>query len=109
MKRFCFALDLQDDPALISEYEFWHRNVWPEIRKSILDAGITDMEIYRILNRLFMVMETTDAFDPQAKADQDAANPKVQQWEELMWKYQKPLPHAKPGEKWMPMDKIFQL
>ena len=36
-------------------------------------------------------------------------NPKVQEWEELMWKYQKALPTAKPDEKWLLMDKIYQL
>ncbi|MCB0656589.1 MAG: L-rhamnose mutarotase, partial [Saprospiraceae bacterium] len=42
-------------------------------------------------------------------AAMDAGNEKVQEWEELMWKFQKPLPGAKPGEKWMRMDKIFDL
>jgi len=39
----------------------------------------------------------------------DAANPKVQEWEALMWKYQQPLPGTAPGEKWMLMDKIYHL
>lgn len=39
----------------------------------------------------------------------DTTNPFVQQWEELMWKFQQPLPSAKEGEKWMLMQKIFEL
>ncbi|OYX85880.1 MAG: hypothetical protein B7Y83_03325 [Flavobacteriales bacterium 32-34-25] len=39
----------------------------------------------------------------------DANNPKVQEWEELMWKFQQALPFAKSGEKWMLMEKIFEL
>ena len=111
MRRYCFALDLADDAALIAEYERWHKpeNGWPEIAKSILDSGITAMEIYRTANRLFMVMETTDDFSFERKAEMDAANPKVQEWERLMWRFQQPLPWAKEGEKWVPMDKIFQL
>jgi L-rhamnose mutarotase len=111
MKRFCLALDLIDDPDLIAEYEHWHNseNAWPEIKKSITDGGITDMEIYRTGNRLFMIMETRDDFSFEKKSAMDASNPKVQQWEELMWKFQQPLPWAKPGEKWILMDKIFQL
>lgn len=111
MKRYCLALDLKDDPALIAEYEHWHKseNAWPEIKKSIIDAGITGMEIYRTGNRLFMIMDTTDTFDFEQKAGMDAANPKVQEWEELMWKFQQPMTWAKPGEKWVLMDKIFQL
>lgn len=107
--RYCLALDLVDDPTLIAEYEHWHRNGWPEVRKSILDAGIVNMEIYRLGNRLFMIMETDDTFDFERKAKMDAANTKVQEWEQLMWKYQLPLPWAKPGEKWMRMEKIFTL
>jgi L-rhamnose mutarotase len=111
MTRHCFALDLVDDPALIAEYEHWHKseNAWPEIKKSILDAGILQMEIYRSGNRLFMIMETNETFDPLMKSEMDAKNPKVQEWERLMWKFQQPLPWAKEGEKWLLMDKIFNL
>ncbi len=109
MKRYCLALDLKDDKSLIEEYISWHQNVWPEIKKSIVDSGINQMEIYRLGNRLFMIMETADSFRFEKKAAMDAANPKVQEWEELMWKYQRPLPQAGSGEKWVLMDKIFSL
>ena len=111
MKRYCLAIDLVEDASLIAEYEHWHKseNGWPEIKKSILDAGITNMEIYRTGNRLFMIMETDDNFSFERKVAMDDTNPKVQEWEQLMWKFQKPLPSAKDGEKWILMDKIFQL
>ena len=76
---------------------------------SIKDAGIQDLEIYRIGPRLFMILEANDAFSFAQKAAMDAANPKVQEWESLMWNYQQALPLAKPGEKWLLMDKIFDL
>jgi len=107
--RYCLALDLVNDPQLISEYEAYHRDVWPEIKKSITDSGITSMEIYRAGNRLFMIMETGAAFTFERKGAMDAANPKVQEWEQLMWKYQQAIPVAKPGEKWVLMDRIFSL
>ena len=66
------------------------------------------MQIYRTGNRMFMIMETDDNFTFEKKAALDAANPKVQEWENLMWKFQEPLPWAKEGEKWILMDKIFQ-
>lgn len=109
MKRFCLTLDLIDDPELIKEYENYHQNVWPEIKKSITDSGIKDMEIYRVGNRLFMIMETDDEFSFDKKSEMDAMNVKVEEWERLMWKFQKPLPFAKPGEKWILMEKIFKL
>jgi L-rhamnose mutarotase len=109
MKRYCLALDLKDDAALIAEYEEYHRAVWPEIIKSINDAGIEQMEIYRTANRLFMIMEVNDDFSFEKKDIADAANDKVQQWEQLMWKYQQSLPMSKPGEKWILMKKIFEI
>ncbi len=109
MKRYCFALDLPDDPVLIAEYEDWHTRVPEEIQKSMTDAGIVGLEIYRVGNRMIMMFDTTDAFDVEEKARMDAANPAVQKWEQLMWKYQKPLPFARPGEKWMLMKRIYKL
>lgn len=109
MKRYCLALDLIDDSQLIKEYEDYHRNGWKEITASIKDSGITDMEIYRAGNRLFMIMETTDDFSFEKKKEMDSSNPKVQEWEQLMWKYQQALPIAKEGEKWILMDRIYKL
>lgn len=109
MTRHCLALDLKDDPALIAAYEEHHRKVWPEILKTIRDAGIEQMEIYRTGNRLFMIMEVNESFSMEAKAKADAGNPKVQEWETLMLNYQQHLPFAKPGEKWVLMNKIFNL
>ena len=109
MKRFCLALDLKDDPKLIAEYEAHHRAVWPEILQSIRDSGILHMEIYRTGNRMFMIMETMDDFSFDRKSTSDALNPKVKEWETLMWKYQQALPMAKKGEKWLLMNKIFDL
>ena len=109
MKRYCLALDLINDPVLIDEYEKFHKNIWKEITASIKDAGISDMEIYRTGNRLFMIIEAEDNFSFDKKNAMDSANPKVQEWEQLMWKYQQALPTAKEGEKWILMDKIFEL
>jgi len=109
MNKYCLALDLKDDPELIAAYEAYHRAVWPDILQSITDSGILHMEIYRTGNRLFMIMETADNFSFDKKSRSDEKNPKVQEWEKLMWNYQQALPHAKHGEKWMLMDKIFSL
>ena len=109
MKKYCLALDLVDDPQMIAEYGAYHEQIRPEIEKSIRDAGITQMEIFRLGNRLFMIMETEDDFSFEEKARMDAGNEKVQEWEQLMWKYQQALPLAKPGEKWVLMNRIFAL
>lgn len=107
MKRFALTLDLKDDAKLIEAYEAHHRAVWPEILQSLQQSGILHMEIYRVANRLFMVMDVADDFSFAKKDALDKSNPRVMAWEELMWKYQERLPFAKPDEKWVLMKKIF--
>ncbi|NII82637.1 L-rhamnose mutarotase [Pedobacter riviphilus] len=109
MKRYCLALDLVDDAKLIEEYKQYHQSVWPEIKESISSSGIENLDIYHTGNRLFMIMEVNESFSFEAKSAADLANPKVQEWETLMWKFQQALPGAKPGEKWILMDQIFKL
>jgi len=109
MERYCFALDLKEDPNLIAEYKKYHEKIWPEITESIISAGIEKLDIYLVGNRLFMIMEVNDSFSFEKKTNMDNDNPKVQEWETLMWKYQKELPFAQKGEKWQLMDKIYEL
>ncbi|NVK53556.1 MAG: L-rhamnose mutarotase [Flavobacteriaceae bacterium] len=109
LKRHCFALDLIDDELLMAEYKKYHEKIWPEITKSIVDSGIEALEIYCVGNRMFMIMEVNESFSFEKKSKMDENNPKVQEWETLMWNYQQALPVAKSGEKWMLMEKIYQL
>jgi L-rhamnose mutarotase len=108
-RRFCLTLDLKDDRKLIAEYRRYHEKVWPEIIESIKDSGIEDMEIYLLGTRMFMIMEVSDTFSFDKKAKADKQNPKVQEWEDLMWKFQQALPQAKKGEKWLRMERVFKL
>lgn len=109
MDRYCFTLDLKDDKKLIDTYKQYHRSVWPEVKDSLRDAGVINLEIYLVANRLFMIMEVDDDFTFEAKKKADLANAKVQEWEKLMWNFQQALPWAKAGEKWVMMDQIFEL
>ena len=108
-QKFCLALDLKDDAKLMAEYKAHHQKVWPEIIESIKVSGIEVLEIYCVGNRMFMIIEANDHFSFDKKSAMDANNPKVQEWEDLMWKFQQALPWAKSGEKWMLMEKIFEL
>ena len=110
MQKFCLALDLIEDEAMIREYETHHApgNAWPEVTQHDIDAGILNIEIFRTGNRMFMILETDDAFNFETKALFDQENPKIAEWEALMWKFQKPLPWAKEGEKWVLMNRIFK-
>ena len=105
--RYCFALDLKDNPKLIEEYRLYHKNVWPEVVQSFRDAGIESLEIYLLGTRMFMILEGNEHFSLASKASADLANPKIQEWEALMWGFQQALPQAGPGEKWLVMEQIY--
>ena len=111
MQRYCLTLDLKDDPTLIERYKEYHapENLRPDIMQHIRSAGVESMEIYLFGTRMCMIMEVNEDFTfarMDALNQQSAEN---QEWENLMWGFQQAVPGAKPGEKWVLMDKIFEL
>jgi L-rhamnose mutarotase len=56
-----------------------------------------------------MIIETTEDFSFDRKAVMDAANPKVQEWENIMGQFQQSLPGFDPNDpwKWKLMEKVF--
>ena len=111
MKTYCLALDLHDDPDLIAEYKKYHEpeHVWPKVIAGARKQGILSEGIYLPEDRLVMALQTADDFSWEAKGAADRENPKLQKWEAKMWKHQKLLLQARPGEKWIPMEKIFEI
>ena len=109
MPRHCLTLDLKDDRTAIAEYKRYHEKIWPEIKKSLFDAGVTDMDIYLLGTRMFMIMEVDDTFSFSAKAALDDANAKVQEWETLMRGFQQQLPGSAQGQWWTAMERVFSL
>lgn len=106
MARVCFALDLYDEPAAIAEYERMHGagEVWPKVIEHIRATGVQDMEIWRTGDRLLMIAEVSEAYPRPIETPDE-----VEKWEELMWRFQRALPHAAAGEKWVAMKRIFAL
>jgi L-rhamnose mutarotase len=109
MPRHCLTLDLKKNEAAITEYKRYHVKIWPEIKQSLLDAGVVAMEIYLLGTRMFMVMDVDDTFSLSAKAAADAVNGKVQEWETIMREFQQQLPEARDDQWWIVMEKIFSL
>ena len=111
MKTYCLTLDLKDNPELIEEYKRYHQpdRVWPEVIESIRANGILSEQIYLFGNRMMMILQTADDFSFEAKAAREKGDDRMQAWEDLMWKYQQAVPGSKPGEKWVLMEKIFEV
>jgi L-rhamnose mutarotase len=111
MPRHCLTLDLKNDATAISEYKRYHEKIWPEVKQSLIDAGVVEMEIYLLGTRMFMIMDVNDRFSMTEKAAADAANARVQEWEAIMTGFQARLPGTDPDQKWnwMPMERVFSL
>jgi L-rhamnose mutarotase len=100
---------LKDDATAIAEYKRYHVKIWPEVKQSLFDAGVEEMEIYLLGTRMFMIMEANDSFSLSKKAVMDLANAKVQEWETVMHGFQQQLRGAQAGQYWMEMDRVFSL
>jgi L-rhamnose mutarotase len=107
MTRQVLAVDLKDDPQMIAAYVEHHQRVWPEVLRSLREAGIEHMEIVLLGRRLVMIVETRGDFRAAFDA-RVASDPKVAQWESLMRSMQEPPPGHEAGEWWAVMQPVFR-
>ena len=110
MKEFAFTVDLKNNPALIEQYKRHHQQVWPEVIEGLKKVGVVDMQIFLLGNRLFMHVKAEDGFDPGISFKKySTLHPKIEEWEHLMDSFQERIVASSEGEKWVMMEKIFQL
>ncbi|SET03242.1 L-rhamnose mutarotase [Draconibacterium orientale] len=110
-KRYCKTMMLKDDPQLIEEYKKVHAkgNTWPKISQGMKEVGIIDMEIYRLNNRLFMIMDTTPDFDHDKAMTELAGKPRQAEWEAFVSRFQVSGEKATANDKWQLMERIYEL
>ena len=109
MKAFGLTLMLRDDPAAIERYKEYHRHVWPEVKARIRACGIREMRIFLLHRRMFMYIETEDAFDPATDFARINEAPRSLEWDTVMRSLQELAPEAGPGEWWALMEQVFDL
>jgi L-rhamnose mutarotase len=102
-------VDLKDDPAVVEAYKAHHRRVWPDVLRSLKDAGIAEMEIYLLGRRLVMIVDTNGRDVHSCFAAHVASHPRIVEWEALMKSMQEPAPDSEPGEWWAMMQPVFRL
>ena len=107
MKRYCQALNLVDDEAMIAKYCEAHAHVWPEIIEGQRQVGIIDMQIYRLGTSLFMICDTVDDFDWSRDMARLSTMPRQAEWEAYVSQFQGCSPEARSDEKWQMMERIF--
>ncbi|WP_311378189.1 L-rhamnose mutarotase [Alloprevotella tannerae] len=111
-KRYCQTLDLREDPELIAAYKKLHtkESIWPETLEAIKASGISEMEIYLLDNRLFMIIEMPANLEWDEVMQKMANMPKQKEWEALTAKYQQVTTKGEnSADKWKLMERIFHL
>ena len=105
-----FTLNLKDGPGVIDTYKQHHRQIWPEVRESLLRVGVERMDIHLLGRALVMVVQMRDGLDYRSAFTSHAdSSPRVAEWERLMKSLQEPPAGARPGEWWAVMEPVFHL
>jgi L-rhamnose mutarotase len=100
-RRSAFVLHVR--PEKVDEYVEAHRNVWPEMRAALRDAGIRNYTIYRHGNEMFGYFEADDL---AAAAAHLARQEVVTRWQDTMAKL---LDQRVPDSGPPPLEEVFRL
>lgn len=93
-------------PEKLEEYVRYHAAVWPEILDMIRQCNIRNYSIFLKDHMLFAYFEYVgDDFDGDMA--RMAADPKTQEWWDIMMPMQQPVPTRAEGEWWATMQEVF--
>lgn len=106
MKRYGQVIRVK--PGVLETYAKYHSAVWPEILDMIRKCNIQNYSIYHKDGFLFAYMEYVGA-DFAGDMAKMAADPKTQEWWDIMMPMQDPLPTRAEGEWWANMDEVFHM
>ena len=109
MKTYAKTLLLQDNQEKIDAYKRHHAAVWPEVLADLRQSSGTNMRIWLLGRRMFLLMETRDDYDPTRGRDLAARSPRVAEWDQLMRTLQERAPEAPPNQWWADMDLVFDM
>lgn len=108
-KTMVYTTDLVNEPALIKVYDSMHskNGIWPELKKANLASGIHEIKIYRVDNRLFMMVTVPADADPSRMDSLYlGADKKIEVWNKMMSNFQRALPGVDTTKKWSSMELI---
>ena len=102
--------NLVRDVKMQKEYLAYHATQfqkWPEVAKGFCNAGFQQLLVYRNGRQLMLIIsipkgESLDALNPKTTEN----NPRVDQWNELMKKYQEGIPGTEAGEVWVYLKRV---
>jgi hypothetical protein len=104
------SANLVKDEKLQGEYLDYHANQfnqWPEIAKGFCNAEFQQLVMYRNGRQLMLIIsipkgKSLNELNPKTTEN----NPRVDEWNALMKKYQEGIPGTKPGEVWVFFEQV---
>jgi len=102
--------NLVDDTLKQKEYLEYHRTQfqkWPEISKGFCNANFQQLLVFRNGRQLMLIIsiphgESLDKLNPKTTEN----NPRVDQWNAIMSKYQEGIDDAPKGVTWLKFEKL---
>ena len=109
-ENIVLTANLVDDAKMQKEYVDYHKTQfekWPEIAKGFCNADFQQLQVFKNGRQLILVIsipkgESLDKLNPKTTEN----NPRVNDWNNLMKKYQTGIEGAKPGETWIFLKKL---
>jgi len=109
-ENIILTANLVEDPKLQKEYVDYHATQfekWPEIAKGFCNADFQQLQVFKNGRQLMLIIsipkgESLDKLNPKTTEN----NPRVDDWNNLMKKYQTGIEGAKPDETWIFLNKI---
>jgi hypothetical protein len=109
-ENIVLTANLVADPKLEKEYVAYHQTQfekWPEIAKGFCNADFQQLQVFKNEKQLMLIIsipkgENLDKLNMKTTAN----NPRVEDWNALMKKYQTGIEGTKPDETWIFLDKI---
>ena len=94
------------EPEKYDEYIRYHANIWPDIAAKITECNIRNYSIYHVSGMLFSYFEYVGS-DFEADMAKMAADPRTQEWWDIMKPMQVPRDDRAEGEWWAEMEEVF--
>lgn len=105
-KRYGQIIGVKTDQ--VEAYKAYHADVWPEVLAVITECNIRNYTIFHRDGLLFAYFEYVGE-DLEADMAKMAADPKTQEWWDIMMPMQVPVQDRADGEWWPTMEQVFHV
>jgi L-rhamnose mutarotase len=92
---------MQLKPGCVDEYQRRHQQIWPELARALIEAGIHDYSIF--LDDESLALFAVLRLKPGARREELALHPVMKRW----WEYMAPLMLVEPDQR--PVEQPLRL